>query len=67
MIENDANAAAWGEFRFGAAAGVDDVVMVTVGTGPPGLGTMLTLTTPSGRTISLIHMSRVPRSASLSR
>lgn len=33
MIENDANAAAWGEFRFGAAAGVDDVVMVTVGTG----------------------------------
>ena len=33
MIENDANAAAWGEFRFGAAAEVDDVVMVTVGTG----------------------------------
>ena len=33
MIENDANAAAWGEFRFGAAAEVDDMVMVTVGTG----------------------------------
>ena len=33
VIENDANAAAWGEFRFGAAAEVDDMVMVTVGTG----------------------------------
>ena len=32
-VENDANAAAWGEFRFGAATAVDDVVMVTVGTG----------------------------------
>jgi glucokinase len=33
MIENDANAAAWGEFRFGAAVDVNDVVMLTVGTG----------------------------------
>lgn len=33
VIENDANAAAWGEFRFGAAAEVNDMVMVTVGTG----------------------------------
>jgi len=33
IIENDANAAAWGEFRFGAAAEVDDMVLVTVGTG----------------------------------
>lgn len=32
-IENDANAAAWGEFRFGAAAGTADMVFVTVGTG----------------------------------
>jgi glucokinase len=32
-IENDANAAAWGEFRFGAAADADDMVLVTVGTG----------------------------------
>jgi glucokinase len=32
-IENDANAAAWGEFRFGAAVGTDDMVLVTVGTG----------------------------------
>lgn len=33
VIENDANAAAWGEFRFGAAADVDDLLLVTVGTG----------------------------------
>jgi glucokinase len=32
-IENDANAAAWGEFRFGAAVGARNMVMVTVGTG----------------------------------
>lgn len=32
-IENDANAAAWGEFRFGAALEATNVVMVTVGTG----------------------------------
>jgi glucokinase len=33
ILENDANAAAWGEFRFGAAAEADDMVMVTIGTG----------------------------------
>jgi glucokinase len=33
VIENDANAAAWGEFRYGAGADVDDLLLVTVGTG----------------------------------
>ncbi|MGH3322611.1 MAG: ROK family glucokinase [Streptosporangiaceae bacterium] len=33
VIENDANAAAWGEFRFGAGYDVDDLLLVTVGTG----------------------------------
>ncbi len=33
LVENDANAAAWGEFRFGRARDVDDMVMLTVGTG----------------------------------
>ncbi|RBM19806.1 ROK family glucokinase [Streptomyces sp. PT12] len=33
VVENDANAAAWGEFRFGAGAGHDDVVCITLGTG----------------------------------
>lgn len=33
IVENDANAAAWGEFRFGAAANETSAVVVTVGTG----------------------------------
>jgi len=33
VVENDANAAAWGEFRFGAGRDADDMVLVTVGTG----------------------------------
>lgn len=33
VVENDANAAGWGEFRFGAGRETDDMVMVTVGTG----------------------------------
>jgi glucokinase len=33
VVDNDANAAGWGEFRFGAARGHDHVLLVTVGTG----------------------------------
>ena len=33
VVENDANAAAWGEFRYGAGAGARDVIVVTIGTG----------------------------------
>jgi glucokinase len=33
VVENDANAAAWGEYRFGGGRGAEDVVMITVGTG----------------------------------
>ena len=36
VIENDANAAAWGEFRFGAGSEVDHLVFVTLGTGVGG-------------------------------
>ncbi|MFZ9309743.1 MAG: ROK family glucokinase [Candidatus Nanopelagicales bacterium] len=32
-VENDANAAAWGEYLFGAAQGFENVVMLTIGTG----------------------------------
>jgi glucokinase len=35
-VDNDANAAAWGEFRFGTAEAVRDMVLVTVGTGVGG-------------------------------
>src|SRR5664279_3237146 len=33
VVENDANAAAWAEYRFGVAAGESVLVMVTLGTG----------------------------------
>ena len=40
LVENDANAAAWAEARFGAARGHDDVLLIAVGTGI-GAGLML--------------------------
>ncbi|NJQ02349.1 ROK family glucokinase [Streptomyces zingiberis] len=33
VVENDANAAAWGEYKFGAGAGHEDVICITLGTG----------------------------------
>jgi glucokinase len=33
VVENDANVAAWGEYRFGAGQGEDFLVCVTIGTG----------------------------------
>ncbi|NED98273.1 ROK family glucokinase [Phytoactinopolyspora alkaliphila] len=36
VVENDANAAAWAEFRFGAAEDVNDMVLLTIGTGVGG-------------------------------
>lgn len=33
VVDNDANAAGWGEYRFGAGRGRDHVLLVTVGTG----------------------------------
>lgn len=36
VVENDSNAAAWGEFAFGVGKDVDDLLLVTVGTGVGG-------------------------------
>ena len=36
VVENDANAAAWGEFTFGAGEDVSDSLLVTIGTGVGG-------------------------------
>jgi glucokinase len=36
VVDNDANAAAWAEARFGAGSGSDDVILLTIGTGVGG-------------------------------
>ncbi|MFK4791092.1 ROK family glucokinase [Microbacterium sp. ZW T5_56] len=33
VVENDANAAGWAEYRFGAGRGIKDLMMLTIGTG----------------------------------
>lgn len=62
VIENDANAAAWGEFRYGAAEDVDDVVMVTVGTGVGGgvVSSGRLLRGHSGTAAEIGHLRVVP-------
>jgi glucokinase len=62
IAENDANAAAWGEFVYGAGADVDDLTVVTVGTGIGGGvivgGTMLRGAT--GGAAEIGHITVVP-------
>lgn len=62
IAENDANAAAWGEFVFGAGADLEDLTVVTVGTGIGGgvivSGTMLRGAT--GGAAEIGHITVVP-------
>ena len=62
VVENDATAAAWGEYRFGAGSGCDHMVCVTVGTGIGG-GIVLDGTLYRGRYgigAEFGHMQAVP-------
>jgi glucokinase len=62
VVENDANAAAWGEFAFGAAKDVEHMVCITVGTGIGGgvvIGGEL-LRGANGVAAELGHMRVVP-------
>ena len=62
LVENDANAAAWGEVRHGAGRGEADVVVLTIGTGLGGgvvVGGEL-LRGPHGFAAELGHVRVVP-------
>lgn len=62
VLENDANAAAWGEFRFGAAQEVADMIMVTLGTGVGGgiVSDHAVLRGTHGMAAEIGHMRVVP-------
>lgn len=62
VLENDANAAAWGEFRFGAAHDVDDMVFITLGTGVGGgiINDGVLLTGAHGMGAEIGHLRLVP-------
>lgn len=57
-LENDANAAGWGEYRFGAGRGSSDMVMITLGTGVGGavVGAGELLIGANGSAAELGHM-----------
>lgn len=60
VVDNDANVAAWGERKFGTARGLDDVVLITVGTGIGGGiisgGTMVRGSTGAGAELGHVVM-----------
>jgi glucokinase len=62
VVENDANAAGWAEFRFGAGRDVSDMIMLTVGTGLGGaivIGSQL-LRGAHGVAAEIGHIRMVP-------
>ncbi len=62
VVENDANAAAWAEYRFGAGRDVDSMLMYTVGTGIGGAVIMdgRLIRGQHGVAAELGHMTSVP-------
>lgn len=59
VIDNDANCAAWGEYRFGAGRGIDNLICLTVGSGL-GSGFIIDgriLSGPSGSAGELGHVT----------
>ncbi|PFG37875.1 glucokinase [Georgenia soli] len=63
VIENDANAAGWAEFRFGSGRHVENMVMLTVGTGLGGaiVADGRLLRGAFGAAGEIGHMEMVPR------
>lgn len=62
VVENDANAAGWAEFRFGAAREARHMLMLTVGTGLGGAAVMegVLLRGSAGFAGEVAHMTAVP-------
>lgn len=62
VVENDANAAGWAEFRFGPAAEADTMLMMTVGTGLGGAVVVdgRLLRGAGGFAGEIAHMTAVP-------
>lgn len=62
IVENDANAAGWAEFRFGAATEARHMLMLTVGTGLGGAAVMdgVLLRGSGGFAGEVAHMTAVP-------
>jgi glucokinase len=60
VIENDANAAAWAEYRFGNGRGARDMVMLTLGTGGAVIADGHLIRGSFGAAAELGHMTVVP-------
>ena len=58
-VENDANAITWGEYKFGAGKGYDNVICITLGTGVGG-GVVLNGKLLRGAKYSAVEIGHMP-------
>ncbi|MBU0533914.1 MAG: ROK family protein [Candidatus Omnitrophica bacterium] len=58
-VENDANAITWGEYKFGAGKGYDNIICITLGTGLGG-GVVLNGKLLRGTKYSAVEMGHIP-------